>query len=69
MEEFRTAISVLDLTTGQASRLDKPEVLTAFVERWQDELSQAVIDAYPPLHDLHLTGEEEAALGSLLRRM
>ena len=67
VEEFRTAIYVLDLNTGQARRLDDPNTLTAFVERWQEELSQAVIDAYPPLHDLCMGDGEEAVLAPLLR--
>lgn len=67
VEEFRTTIQVLDLTSGQAHCLDEPKVLTAFVERWQAELSQAVIDAYPPLHDLQLSEEDEQILASLLR--
>ena len=67
VEEFRTTIQVLDLTSGEARCLDEPNALTAFVDRWQSELSRAVIDAYPPLHDLHLSDQEEQTLAALLR--
>jgi hypothetical protein len=67
VEEFRTTIQVLDLESGETRRLDAPEALTAFVERWQEQLSQAVIDAYPPLHDLQLSEEAVAILAPLLR--
>lgn len=67
VEEFRTTIHVLDLTTGEARCLNEPNALTAFVDRWQSELSRAVIDAYPPLHDLHLTDVEEHTLAALLQ--
>ena len=67
VEEFRTTIQVLDLMSGEVRCLDDPKTLTAFVERWQEELSRAVIAAYPPLHGLHLTDREERVLGALLR--
>ncbi len=67
VEEFRTTIQVLDLESGETRRLDDPAVLTTFVERWQDQLSRAVIDAYPPLHDLHIDEMAEAILAPMLR--
>ena len=67
VEEFRTTIQVLDLESGETRRLDAPDVLTAFVERWQDQLSRAVIDAYPSLHDLHIDEAAEAILAPMLR--
>ena len=67
VEEFRTTIQVLDLETGEASLLDDPDRLTTFVETWQDQLSQAVVSAYPPIHDLHLEDDEETILAPLLR--
>ena len=67
VEEFRTTIYVLDLNSGDARCLDEPKVLTAFVDRWQRELSRAVVDAYPPVHDLSLTADQEKVLGALLR--
>ncbi len=67
VEEFRTTIWVLDLDSGESRHLDNPHELTAFIDCWQKELSRAVIDAYPPRHDLHIDDGEETILAPLLR--
>ena len=67
VDEFKVIIYNLNLNTGKANRLSDPSVLTKFVDEWQQELSQAIIDAYPPLHDLTITEVQQTILSALLK--
>lgn len=47
-DQYHTTINTLDLTTGQITCITTPEHIQAFMDKWQEPLSQQVIDTFIP---------------------
>jgi Uncharacterised methyltransferase family (DUF6094) len=66
-DRFVTEIVAVDLESGEVTRLDEPQALSEFIEKWQDVIAQQVIATFTPLYQFDLEREGERVTGVLNR--
>ena len=49
-DRFVTEIVVVDLKTGEISRLEEPQALSEFIEKWQEVIAAQVLATFTPLY-------------------
>ncbi len=64
---FVTEIVAVDLQSGEVTRLDEPQALSEFIEKWQDVIAQQVIATFTPLYQFDMEREGERVLSVLNR--